>query len=239
MSPTMGMMLKNDVVPRLKAAARSVPKTGADDNEEIVADMTVQAARMMDSADRAGNTFTPGNIAYFATRAARSGRRAGYSGRTDVMCPGAQLDGRVRHDHLDGDPDGRVVIDEAGDGGDGLHEIVWRGDAADPAEDAARNLDWSLFLDTHPPRYRIAVEVLAAGGTMREAARLLGICDSSACTLRRRIAADLIEFFGRDLIVRLLAGIRPGWESDLRAGRERHLHCPMTRDGDRGSQVPA
>ena len=60
MSPTMGTMLMNDVVPRLKTAARSMAKTGADDNEVVVADMTLQAARMMVSADKVGKTFTPG-----------------------------------------------------------------------------------------------------------------------------------------------------------------------------------
>ena len=183
MSPTMGMMLVNDVVPRLRAAAHSVPKVGSDDDEEIAADMTVQAARMMESAEKAGRTFGPGNIAYFATRAARSGRRAGYSGRTDVLCPAAQLDGQVRCDHLDGDPDGRTLGDEFGDGSEGLHDIVWQGDAADPAEDAARNLDWAQFLASHPPRYAIAIEVLAGGGTMREAGRRGG--GEASVTARR------------------------------------------------------
>jgi len=41
--------------------------------------------------------------------------------------------------------------------------------------------------------------------------------------LKRRIAADLIGFFGEDVIRRLLDGVRPGWESDLRTARERHL----------------
>jgi hypothetical protein len=228
MSPVLGTMLVNEVVPRLKAAARSVPKIGADDDQEIVADMTVQAARTMTSAEKAGRKFGPGNIAYFATRAARSGRRAGYSGRQDVLCPAAQLDGRVRHDHLDGDPDGRTLIDESGDGSLGLHEIVWSGEAADPAEDAARNLDWDSFIAEHPARYGVAIEVLAGGGTMRDAAKRIGICDSSASTLRRRIAADLVLFFGRDVIARLMAGIRPGWQSDLQAGRERHLHTAVS-----------
>lgn len=224
MSPAMGTMLVEKVVPRLRAAARTVPRTGADDEEEIAADMTVQAVKMMESAERAGRNFTPGNIVYFASRAARSGRRAGYSGRQDVMCPGAQLDGRVHLDHLDGGPDGCARLNELGEGPGGLHDIVWQGEASDPAEDAARNLDWEIFLATHPPRYAIVIGVLAGGGTMRDAGRLIGISDSSASTLRRRIAADLVLFFGEEMIARLLAGVRPGWESDLRAGRERHLH---------------
>jgi hypothetical protein len=45
------------------------------------------AARMMDSAEKAGKSFTPGNMAWFAAKAARSGRRSHYTGRSDVMSP--------------------------------------------------------------------------------------------------------------------------------------------------------
>ena len=58
---------------------------------------------------------------------------------------------------------------------------------------------------------------------MREAGKRCGLCDAAASNLKRRIAADLIEFFGAELIRRLMDGHRPGWESDLRMTRERHL----------------
>ena len=59
---------------------------------------------------------------------------------------------------------------------------------------------------------------------MREAGKRCGLKDSAALNLRRRIASDLLEFFGLDVIRRLLGGSRPDWESDLRMARERHLH---------------
>lgn len=58
---------------------------------------------------------------------------------------------------------------------------------------------------------------------MREAGKRCGIGDTAAANLKRRIAADLIEFFGEDVIRRLLDGACPGWASDLRMSRERHL----------------
>ena len=64
MSPMMGEMLVHEVVPRLRAAVRSIPKIGSEDDEEIVQDATLMAARMMDSAERAGRRFTAGNVAY-------------------------------------------------------------------------------------------------------------------------------------------------------------------------------
>ena len=242
MSPQMGDMLVNDVVPRLRATASSVPSVGHEDREELVADMTANAAAMIDSAERAGKNFTAGNIAYYTTRAARSGRRSTGSSRSDVLSPGTQLDGRVRLDHLDGAPDaqasGRPGADvDSDDGCDGLHELVWSSIAdsvpTDPSEEAARNLDWEAFLATSPQRHRTAIMVLAGGGTMREAGRLCGIGDSAARNLRLRIGEALVEFFGAETVKRLLAGLRPAWDSDLRAGRERHACSAAPHHGRR------
>ncbi|MDA0765374.1 MAG: hypothetical protein O3A92_00925 [Verrucomicrobia bacterium] len=236
MSPEMGNLLIDEVVPRLRAAlpsVPSVPSVGHEDREELLADMTANAAKMMDSAEKAGKRFSAGNIAYYASRAARSGRRSTWSGRTDVLCPAASLDRSVRFEHLDGDPDGgrttRQPHADFCDGAEGLHEIAWTGSgpgsgSSDPAEEAARNIDWEEFLAVHPPRYRIAVLVLAGGGTMREAGQSCGIGDSAACLLRKSLGVALQEHFGPEMIADLMGGgIRPSWESDLRASRERHV----------------
>ena len=223
MSPMMGEMLVHEVVPRLRVAARSIPKIGCEDDEEIVQDATLMAARMMDSAENAGRKFTAGNVAYYAARAARSGRRSYYTGRSDVMSPGCQIDGKARHESLDEEIE---FENDAGEYGS-LHDVIvpfeFHGQESDPAEEAARNLDWRQFLAAHPPRHRTAISVLVGGGTMREAGKRCGIRDSAAANLKRRIANDLIGFFGLDVIRRLLDGARPGWEADLRMVRQRHL----------------
>ncbi len=225
MSPMMEEMLVREVVPRLRKAAPSIPKVGHEDDEEIAQDATLMAARMMDSAEKSGQPVTAGTIAYYATKAARSGRRSYYSGRSDVLSPGCQIDGKARHDWLDDE-----IEMETGIAGT-LHDVIgqadYHGQEPDPAEEAARNLDWDLFLASHPPRHRIAILVLVDGGTMRDAGKRCGIGDSAALLLKRRIAADLVEFFGEEVIRRLLDGTRPGWESDLRMSRERHL-CNAT-----------
>ncbi len=221
MSPMMEEMLVAEVMPRLRNAVRSIPKIGHEDDEEIVQDATLMAARMMDSAEQAGRTFTAGNVSYYAARAARSGRRSYYTGRSDALSPGCQIDGNARHEWLD-----EAIELESGEPGT-LHDVIapygYQGPEPDPAEEAARNLDWETFLATHPPRHRIAILVLVGGGTMREAGKRCGLRDSAAMNLKHRIAADLVEFFGEDVIRRLLDGTRPGWESDLRMSRERHL----------------
>ena len=222
MSPLLNDMLLNEVIPRLRNAARSIPKVGSEDDDELVQDTTLMAARMMDSADKAGHKFTAGNMAYYAAKAARSGRRSYYAGRSDVFSPGCQIDGKARHESLDAE----FEMAETGDYGT-LHDVISPFDPnsheADPADEAARNLDWASFLAAHPPRHRVAILVLVDGGTMREAGKRCGLKDSAALKLKRRIAADLVDFFGDDVIRRLLDGRRPAWDAGLQASRHRHL----------------
>ena len=68
MSPMMDEMLVDEVVPRLRHAARTIPKVGHEDDEEIVQDATLMAARMMDSAEQAGQRFSAGNMACMPPR---------------------------------------------------------------------------------------------------------------------------------------------------------------------------
>ena len=137
------------------------------------------------------------------------------------MSPGCQIDGKAHHEWLD-----EEIEMEFWDTGT-LHDVIappgYQGQEPDPAEEAARNLGWEAFLQSHPSRHRIAILVLVEGGTMREAGKRCGLKDSAVLNLERRIAADLIAFFGADFIRHLLDGVKPGWEYDLRTTRERHL----------------
>ena len=144
MSPMLNEMLVNEVVPRLNHAVRTIPKVGHEDDEEIIQDATLMAARMMNSAEKAGQRFTGGNMAWYAAKASRSGRRSYYTGRSDVMSPGCQIDGKARHECLD-----QEIEMEFGDIGT-LHDVIashpYQGHEPDPSEEAARNLDWEALL---------------------------------------------------------------------------------------------
>ncbi len=118
MSPMLEEMLVTEVVPRLRHAARSISKIGSEDDEEIAQDAILMAARMMESAERAGRIFTAGSVSYCAARAARSCRRSYYSGRSDVFSAGCQIDGKARQKSLDDD-----VAFESGDAGT-LHDVI-------------------------------------------------------------------------------------------------------------------
>jgi len=65
------------------------------------------------------------------------------------------------------------------------------------AADAFQSDDDTTFLNWASPIFG-TVE----GGTMREAGMRCGLKDSAALDLKRRIAADLIEYFGEDVIRR-------------------------------------
>jgi hypothetical protein len=72
---------------------------------------------------------------------------------------------------------------------------------------------------------------------MREAGKRCGLKDSAALMLKRRIAADLIKFFGEDVIRRLLDGVKPSWDSDLRQARERHMcHVACSSNASKSKQ---
>ena len=118
----------------------TISKVGHEDDEEIVQDATLMAARMMASADLAGRSFTGGNMAWYAAKAARSGRRSYYTGESDVMSPRCLFDGKAQHEWLD------LEIElEFGDVGT-LHDVIapygYHGQEPDPSEEAARNLDY-------------------------------------------------------------------------------------------------
>ena len=75
---------------------------------------------------------------------------------------------------------------------------------------------------------------------MREAGKRCGLKDSAALNLKRRIAADLFEYFGEEAIQRLLHGMRPAWDAGLQASRHRHqcqTGLPATQEGNRPCSV--
>ena len=144
LSPEAGCLLMEQIAPRLRVTSRCLPQVGADDADELYQDGIAIAARMLDSAERKGKKVTAGNIAWYTTKQLASGRRSTYGGRADVLCPAAQLDGNARPTSLQmevaHDPESG-----AGDESASLLDLL-ADDAEDPAQAAARNLDWEQFL---------------------------------------------------------------------------------------------
>ena len=60
MSPQVGWILKEEVVPRLRSVIpKAVKSVGAEDPEELIQDATVMAAQMMERNERRGKQVTP------------------------------------------------------------------------------------------------------------------------------------------------------------------------------------
>ena len=214
MSPQTGMVLMEEVVPRLKATMQSVKPVGAEDVEELLQDAICVAATMLDALERRGKTVTPGNVVYYTTLHMRSGRRSYSAGRTDAMNPGTALDGKSCVLSFE-EPAG--IDSETG-------EEIPLGDLLsahqdDPSMTASRTIDWEAFLATRNPRYAGLVCDLASGKNTMEAAKHSRQSYFVVRQLKARLAEDLREFMGE----RALADAMkiPAWRGNIMADHEK------------------
>ena len=154
MTAQAGDLLVEQIAPRLRTLVpKSVKPVGAEDTEELVQDAIVIAAQMLHRVEQSGKKFTPGNMAYYALLHMRSGRRSQSATRTDTMAPGTQLDHKSTvlsfEEEVGYDPELDAPIT--------LGELL-ASEHEDPSMEAARNVDWELFIRTHDYRYGIMVK---------------------------------------------------------------------------------
>ena len=64
----------------------------------------------------------------------------------------------------------------------------------------------------------LVVEFLSNGKTLREAARSVGVCDSTMQNHRNKLAAKLLEFMGADILKDI--ALTPNWRIGLDCERE-------------------
>ena len=204
----------------MRASTRKLNKVGADDHEELFADGIAIAAGMLDSAERDGKTVTAGNVAHFATKHLAVGRRSTWGGRTDALCPAAQLDGNSRPTSMQAE----VGVDPETGEAAYVADFVACG-AEDPAQAAARNLDWASFMRGLDDLSRKMLTAFADGETMRSLKAEANVCDSTMSARKRKLAAAVLEHFGADCLAD--AGRLPKWATDIAAQREREA-CRRT-----------
>ena len=235
MTKNAGNILCTEVVPRLQSAIPyAVNFIGCEDAEEIITDATAFAARMIHNSEKAGkkvtraatgrrNQISAGNIAYFTIQHIKSGRRSvGYS-CADAMATATQLKGRTRLHSLE-----EVVAEDEETGGEIflMHDVLAGHHQEDPATKATRKMDWQAFVDALPERERIAIECLLEGRTLREAAHVLRVSDSSMQHSKRSLRIKILEFMGSEILVEIQR--RPRWKNNLDAARER-MACRYDR----------
>jgi hypothetical protein len=215
MTPAAGDLLMEHIAPRLRSAIpRVVKPVGAEDEEELVQDAIATAAQMLDAVERNGKKVTPGNIAFYTILHMKSGRRSQCRSRADTMAQGTQLDGKSCvlsfEEEVGYDPE----LDEPISLGQLLgshHE--------DPAMEAAREIDWDAFLDSHDYRYIVIAVNIMEGSPLSQTARECGTDYQGLRELRQTMAEDLRAFMGADAIEDCLRV--PAWRASIMVDRER------------------
>jgi hypothetical protein len=210
------MLLVQDIMPIIAATVPRVARpVGAEDSAELVQDTLASAAQMLDAAERAGKPLHPTSIAYYSIQRAKSGRRSTSAFRTDVMCPGVQLDRKVTMDSMDAPLEDGVTGEE----GCSLHDLLAaRGE--DPSQTAAREIDWADLLQRFDDREVDLLVLTAEGGKLNKLARKFGVSQARVCQLRRALGQRVREAWGPTALQD--ATRESTWErNNVRAARER------------------
>jgi len=215
MSPLAGDILVEQIAPRLRTMIpKAVKPVGAEDAEELLQDAITIAANMLHRVEEQGKTVTPGNIAYYVILHMRSGRRSQGSSRVDTMAAGTQLDGSSSvlsfEEEVGYDPE----LDEPI-----TLEQLLASEHEDPALEAARNIDWALFLATRDYRYGIIVKGIAEGQSLKATAERSGHLYASLYGLKDQMAADVREYLG-DEAIRDSVQV-PRWKACINRDREK------------------
>ena len=227
MSPQVGFLLQDQVVPRLRSAIpNAVSFIGSEDAEELIQDGTAMAAKMMHNAERAGKKvvssaggrrgqeITAGNVCYYTIEKLRCGRRSTGSTVVDVHGAGIRLKGNTRLSSLD-EP---AAVDEETGGELTFNDVLSR-DEEDPSIQAARKMDWELFMVGLSARDQAVIEGLVEGTSGSAMARKLGVCSSTIQRRKRSLAKAVAAFMGDDILIEVRR--LPRWKDSLDATRER------------------
>jgi len=214
MSPENGVVLLEEIAPRLKAVVPHIKTVGCEDSEELYADGIAMAAKLLDGLEARGKAVTPGNIVFYTALHLRSGRRSYSTGHTDVMGSATQIAGNSMVMSMETE----VGFDEELGEPVRLEEML-AGHHEDPSMEAARNLDWEEFIDEHDPRYLCIIHDLGSGFSMLDTAKACRIPYHEVRGIRDRLVEDLVEWMGPDAIAD--AAAVPGWRGSIMVDREK------------------
>jgi hypothetical protein len=221
MSPQAGWLLQEEIVPRLRSAIpRSVNYVGCEDPEELIQDATAMAAKLMHNVEEQGKSVTPGNIAYYTILHLKSGRRSYGTSRVDALGIGTQLKGRSSVNSLD------EPLEESELGERFTLNDVFSNDSEDPAQIAARKMDWEALCAGLTGREQALIEHLLAGKNLSAVALKFKVSLSTMQQCKNRLAVRIMEYMGPDILIEVRH--LPGWKNDLNTTREK-LACRCER----------
>lgn len=223
MSSHADTILTDEIIPRLRhLIPHHVSFVGAEDAEELLQDATLLAARTLASARAKGKQVTPGNVAYYTMLHLRCGRRSHSAGRSDVMGTRTQIVGNSRVTSLAAPiPAEEQSLDDPMTIGD-----VLASDAEDPAETAARNLDWQALIATLDEKALAVLHCMADDVRLQEVATRKGVSRSTVQSGRNQLTELVRTFMGADVLH--LIQQTPRWRESLTAMPEQ-MACRLDR----------
>jgi hypothetical protein len=191
-----------------------VKPVGAEDPEELLQDAITIAAQMLHRVEVSGKTVTAGNIAYYTVLHMRSGRRSQGSSRVDTMAAGTQLDGSSSvlsfEEEVGWDPELDAPI---------TLEQLLASEHEDPSMEAARNIDWEIFIRTHDYRYGLMIKGIAEGQSLKATAEKAGHLYMSLYGLKEKMAEDVRAYLGDDAVAESVKV--PRWKASIKRDREK------------------
>lgn len=215
MSPQAGLVLTEEIAPRLRSAIPNVCRTiGGEDSEELYQDGLAMAAQMLHKLEERGKTVTPGNVAYYTILHLKSGRRSTGNSKADVMASGTQMTHRSCVLSLETEVGYDPELDEP----IRLEEMLTCSQD-DPSMTAARNIDWEAFLRSHDYRYGVLVKAMVEGKSRGQTARACRVDYWKVGDLKLQMASDLLDFMGEDPIADSMQV--PSWRGNLVVDREK------------------
>ena len=221
MTPENEQLLVREIAPRIRSQIYSFVPVGSDDRDEQCQDAVATAAQLLHSVEaRAKAGVSAGNIAHFAVKLVKQGRRS-YGSRPDPLHPVAILSGRSRVVSLQ-EP---VKCEEGSEEPLALGEVL-ASEAEDPSATGARNLDWQAFTATLDELARTILQCLADERPLLEVAHAAGVSRSTIQTHKNRLTAAVQAFMGPELMQELQRP--PQWRINIRAVREK-MACRYER----------
>lgn len=167
---------------------------------------------MLNSADRQGKKFTPGNIAYYAVQHLKSGRRSVGHSNADVLGSATQLYGRSHVSSFDA-----PVMEEESD--EFTMDDVFCSEQEDPSVMAALKMDWGEFCSMQDECSRAIVIAIAEGESVRHLSSKFRLSTSSLQSRKQKLALAIRELMGLDVLVESTR--QPAWRNGIVASRER------------------
>ncbi|MGA2160480.1 MAG: hypothetical protein ABSG90_14860 [Dehalococcoidia bacterium] len=201
-------------MPRLRAVIpRSVLCIGSEDNEELIADATLMAGRILDNAESKGKAVSASSAAYYAIQHCKSGRRAVGHSSSDVHGSATQLNGKSRLESME-----QVVASNEESGGEiyELHDVL-ASNQEDPGTKAARKMDWDSLMNGLSKRDQAIIYCLIEGKPLASLARRRHLNTTTILYHKRRLADAIARYMGPGIIAESIR--RPGWRDSIDATR--------------------